>query len=270
MSQLSPALPTIFLVAAWVAAPWLAAPFAQAPAFEVVSLRLDTSGDANSGFSIRPGGTLVANNVPVRMLISAAYRLQPSQLAGGPDWLSTDRYDIVARAPAELTRETAEPLLRTVLAERFRLASHRERRSLPVYALVRARADGLGPRLVASSIDCSPAAAAARQKGEGAPKPAGRPICSVSNSATTIAGGGMSLTALAEALAPRLGRLVIDRSGLTGAFDFDIAFAGQQPGSPDDVSLETALQEQLGLRVESDRTEVEVMVVDSIERPTEN
>src|SRR5688572_28980982 len=119
MSQLRPALPTMLLVAAWVAAPWLAAPFAQALAFEVVSLRLDTSGDANSGFSIRPGGTLVANNVPVRMLISAAYRLQPSQLAGGPDWLATNRYDIVARAPAELTRETAEPLLRALLAERF-------------------------------------------------------------------------------------------------------------------------------------------------------
>jgi len=269
MSQRRAAIPVVLLVALWAAAPWLGALFAQAPAFEVVSLRLNTSGDANAGFNIRPGGTLVANNVSVRMLISAAYRLQPSQLAGGPDWLATDRYDLVARAPAELTRETAEPLLRALLAERFRLASHRERRSLPVYALVRARADGLGPRLVASSIDCSPAAAAARQKGEGAPVPAGRPTCSVSNSATSIAGGGMSLTALAEALAPRLGRLVIDRSGLTGLFDFDIAFAGQRPG-PDDVSLETALQEQLGLRVEPDRAEVEVIVVDTIERPTEN
>jgi uncharacterized protein (TIGR03435 family) len=165
----------MLLVAAWVAVPWLAALFAQAPAFEVVSLRLNTSGDTNSGFSIRPGGTLVANNVPVRMLISAAYRLQPSQLAGGPDWLSTDRYDLVARAPAELTRETAEPLLRALRAERFRLATRREMRELPVYALVRTRPDSLGPRLASSSLDCSPAASAARQKGRGAPVPAGRP-----------------------------------------------------------------------------------------------
>jgi uncharacterized protein (TIGR03435 family) len=139
-------------------------------AFEVASVKPNKSGDGRVFFQMQPGGRFTATNVPVRELIRMAYGIQNFQLVGGPDWIGSARFDIVAKAegdppPSPLFGPPGpmQMMVRTLLVERFKLAVHNETRDLPIYALVMARADGrLGPQLRASQVDCAAAMAAAR------------------------------------------------------------------------------------------------------------
>src|SRR4051812_13216889 len=146
--------------------------------FEVASVKTNKSGDNRIGIGFAPGGRFRATNVPVRELISAAYGtpqpLAAFQITGGPKWIESERFDIVAKAPGDPQPGPNGPppgmfaMLRNLLADRFRLTAHRETRDLPVYALALARADGkLGPQLRPAATDCAALMAAAR--GRGAP-----------------------------------------------------------------------------------------------------
>lgn len=286
------------------------APQAAPPAlaFEVASIRPSnpTPDPANPLAAValmlpQPGGRLAARNMPLRMLIMAAYELrQDAQLAGGPAELLATKYDIVARTEGGTTIGTKElpQLLRTLLAERFMLKAHTESRELPVYDLVLARDDGrLGPDLRPSKSDCAKAEelmaqqGAALAKGDlsaviGQPRP-----CTVS---TDVSGGPMNLAMhgdgqemrqLVEILSQLTGRTVRDKTGLTGRYDFSMrldiqavvalaqrmganipAAAANIPQS-DGSSLMTTLNEQLGLRLESARAPVDVVVIDSVQAP---
>lgn len=244
--------------------------------FEVVSIKRSSPDAGRSGFSIRPGGRLLATNVPARLLIAAAYRVEPVRVVGGPRWLDDDRFDIEATGPTDLTRELVEPLLRGVLADRFDLRMRREPREMPVLFLARAQNTGSG--LKPSSLDCSPAGARARA--QAGPATATGPICAIANAnspAPRITGGGVSMAALAEVLSLHVGRPVVDRTGLAGLFDFDLQFAPgpsagvDAPPSPTEApSLATALREGLGFALESGVAPLEVIVVESIERPSQN
>jgi uncharacterized protein (TIGR03435 family) len=269
-------LPT--LVAILLAAQ-VAAAQAPEPAFDVASVKVNTSGAQVSRMSAPSGtGRFEATNASVRALILLAYRLQRFQLTGGPSWIDTVRVDIAARATAATaTRDEIERMLRTLLAERLHLVVHRERREMPVYALVVAHDDGrLGPRLQASTTDC---AAAAGARGAPTQSPSGQLLCNTRISPTSINAGGMSMARLAVTLSGLVGRLVTDETHLTETYDLQLTFTPEQPPlgvttpppvDPDAPSIFAAVREQLGLKLEARRGMVDVVVIDRVDPPDQN
>ena len=247
------------------------------PAFDVVSVKPTQPGTRGTSFGSRPGGRWAMTNRTISTLIRAAYPTPVNELFGAPAWVMSDPYDVDARAGESVPAEDITLMLRRLLAERFKLRMHYETRELPVYALVIAGKDGKpGAGLVRSTIDCE-AVRAARQAGrtyEG-PAPAnGAPPCAwtseyASNGPTTRF-GGLPLSRLSESLGQPDGRVVIDKTGLTGNYEFTLRYTDKTAPTDDTPSLFTALQEQLGLRLVPDRAPLQVVVIDGIERPTEN
>ena len=255
---------------------------ASAPAFEVASVKPNTSGSGSS--SARSGkGSFTIVNQPLRMLIVNAYGVRPDRVVGGPGWIDDMRYDVTARAPENTPDNQLSLMMRTLLAERFKLVARTEVRDQPVYALVLARPDGrLGPDLKPST-ECSkaPQSSGPRAFGLGAPStppvPGQLPGCGMRSFSdgrgSMMEAGARSLADLARALDGTGGRVVVDRTGLTGTYDFQLRFARENLQSPatadsDFPTVFTALQEQLGLKLESQRGPVEFLVIDSVERPT--
>jgi uncharacterized protein (TIGR03435 family) len=243
--------------------------FAQAPvptdrlAFEVASIKLNKSGVGPVG---APGdrfsnGQFRTTNIPLRLLMRQAFqRMQTDEIEGGPAWLDTDRWDITAKA--ESPAASMLPMIRTLLAERFKLTTHHETKERPVYALVMARRDGrLGPSLHPST-------------GQGQ----NRQLAGAFTARAT------PFKLLVDVLAAAVQQRVIDRTGLSGTYDIDLhwtpAATPLQSDSPssaaaaatpsDAPSIFTAVQEQLGLKLDSTRAPVDVLVIDQVERPTEN
>lgn len=246
----------------------------------VASVKVNNSGPGSSFTRRLPGGTFIASNMTPHDMVAMAHGLQPFQIEGGPEWIREVRFDItikveqnvgpVAIGPTQIGLE----LGRAVLAERFSFRAHRETRERPVFALVRVRQDGaLGPRIRRSPTDC---AALARDAGaSGAPWPPrsgdGRILCGLQTGGTTLTAGGYPMSEFQSFLTRQTQRVVIDRTGLTGAWDFDLTFAPPEVAADanrDLPSLFTALQEQLGLKLDATRGPAEVLVVDRIERPT--
>jgi uncharacterized protein (TIGR03435 family) len=266
-------------------------------AFEVASIKPNKSGDGRVMIGGAPGSDrYTATNVTVRQLLQISYQIQPFQIEGGPKWLDTDHFDIVAKAPAQLQallgRGQApgtgpgpmQLMMRSLLAERFKLVMHNETREASIYALVKARADGkLGPRMNPSTTDC---AALARGRGPGPPppgppQPGERPPCGMFGGLGRFAAGAVTMPQFAQFLSQRVNRVIVDRTGLTGGFDLDLDFTPEQlptgqlpPGvqlpPADGPSIYTALQEQLGLKLDSQKGPVDVLVIDRIEQPTDD
>lgn len=260
--------------------------------FEVASVRENTSNDGKVMIGVQPGGRFNAVNVPLWDLIRQAFAVQRTQIVGAPDWSNTARYDIVAKAERDIPGAgPAAPIgplnymLQDLLEDRFKLRAHREQRELPIYALVVARNDTqLGAGLRPSTVDCSAMRGRGGRPGMPPPGPplAGeRPVCGMRVAPNQVLAGGIPLTQLTLMLSQFTQRIVVDRTGLTGNFDIDLTFTPEQlpqgpppPGvplpsiDPNGPSLFTALQEQLGLKLESDRAPVEVLVIDHVERPT--
>jgi len=289
-----------FLVAGIVAtvggtmAPQLAAqsaPIAASnPAFEAASVKSNTSGDPGfSRLAPQPGGRLTAVNVTAAMLIRFAYELPDFQIFGGPAWISSDRFDVAAKADSDAPIAQERLMLRRLLVDRFKLTTHTEIRELPIYALVMARSDGrVGPQLRPSAADCTRAAPSAFL-GIGLSPSGGPPACGYFGMApgTDFRSGrggfafrGMTMAALAKILVPMVRRSVSDQTGLTGYFDADFDFLAEvgppppPPGLPDPFdrasfpTVFTVLPEQLGLKLESRRGPIEVLVIDRAEPPT--
>ena len=276
------------------------------PAFEVASVKPNKSGTGLVGFGMQPGGRYTATNTTTLMLIRQAYQLQLSQIVGAPDWLSSDHFDVVAKAPGDVPPAQIQLMIRALLEERFKLAAHNETRDLEIYALVMTRNDGKpGPQLRPTTVDCAafgrgrggapppggPAAGGQGLGGRGGPAapvtPGGPPPCRQMVGPANITASGMTMAQLATTLSMRVGRTVVDRTGLTGSFDLDLSWTPDQmpqmppgalpPGAPplppidpNGPSLFTAVQEQLGLKLESTKGPVEVLVIDSVEHPTED
>src|SRR5688572_23886433 len=245
-------------------------------AFEVASVKPNKSGSGSSSSGTRPGGAFVATNITPKLLILSAYRLRPFQVTGGPGWIDSDRFDLVARPPENAPANQAMPMLRTLLADRFKLITHTETKEQPIYALVPARADGrLGAQLKRSTLDCTALRTPAAGTAGGAAAP--RNPCGINTSVNdrlgTMVGGGRLMAELATALGSfAANQMVLDRTGLTGTFDFELrwtpdATRANAPES-DAPSIFTAIQEQLGLKLESQRGPVEFLVIDRIEQPT--
>jgi uncharacterized protein (TIGR03435 family) len=260
------------------------------PAFEVASVRVNKSGELGAQIRRQPGGRLNATNFPLRGLIQFAYQVRPFEVEGAPDWAGTTRYDIAAKAASDLPLTppgSVAPemlMMRTLLEDRFKLAAHFETREMPIYELKLAREDGkLGPRLAVSTTDCL-ALMKASQGGAPPPPPSGGPsdrvMCGMRIGPGRLSAGTFPMSEFANAMGAFVQRTVVDRTGLTGLYDAEMTFAPEAlagpggtvlappPGAPSDAdapSLFTALQEQLGLKLESTRGPVRVLVVDRVE-----
>jgi len=256
--------------------------------FEVASVKANRSGDTNGNLQLQPGGRVNASNMPVRPIITFAYQLAQYQLIGGPGWLNTDRYDLVAKMDQDVSPATIIPgastpspmqvALRNLLEERFKLKVHRETRDMDIYALVMARPGGApGPGLKPTTQDCAAAAAAARRGGPPPTGKPGEPFCGIQGGPGRLRFGGLPATSLAAAFSGAAGRMVVDRTGLTGSWDFELTYAMEgrggadaPPVDPNAPSFFTAIQEQLGLKLEPTKGPVDVLVIDSIDKPGED
>jgi len=257
--------------------------------FEVASVRANTSGDTNGLLRRQPGGRMTATNMPLRGMITFAYQLAQYQLADVPGWVNSTRYDVVAKMEGDpqpvAPGAGIDPLqvaLQHLLEDRFKLKAHKESREMDIYALVMAKPDGKpGPNLKPSTTDCAAAAAAARRGGPppGGPAP-GTPFCGIMGGPGRLRFGGLPAVSMVQALSGQAGRIVVDRTGLTGSWDFELNFApegrGGPGGGPDSApdpnlpSFFTAIQEQLGLKLEATKGPVDVLVIESVERPTDD
>ena len=251
---------------------------AQSPAFEVASIKRNSSGDENFGFNVRPGGLMVAINVTPRQIVRVAYSMQNSSVEGGPGWMDTEHYDITAKAAEAATPDRMQLMLRTLLTDRFKLALHMDARDTPIFTLVRARDDGrLGPQLRPASVDCE-AIRAAQARGEAPLASGDRPMCGGRARAGLITAGAVTMEQVARNMSGLVGRTVVDRTALQGLYDFDLKFvpeaerlAAAGDRAPAELpSIFVALEEQLGLKLEPGRAPVEVAVIDSIQRPVED
>lgn len=268
-----------------------AAPERAAPArFEVASVKRNTSGQGFITFDMQPG-RLSLINIPVRQLIVRAYQVQPFQVAGGPSWIASDRFDVIAKPPEGVTPAQTNAMLQALLADRFKLVVHKEDGPGDIFHLVKARPDGrLGGALKPAAVDCASRRGGPPGPAAGpAPGPGGAPGgCFMMIGPGRLEMAGQPLATLANSLAQQLGRPVRDETGLAGAYDLTLTFlpdsAGRgmpigppPPGAPElppidpnAPSLTTALVEQLGLKLEAARGPVEMIVIDRIEQPTED
>ena len=256
--------------------------------FEVASIRPNKP---NAGDPVRvmhrflPGGSFEAFNVTLGSVIRLAYGLQDFQMVGGPEWLDRDRFDVQARAPQGAADDEGPRRLQSLLAERVALKARRETREHPIYALVLARADGsLGPRLRRSQFDPEELQAQVAKAFRENPRAFSPPQCGLA-AGRRLGSCGVTIAMMASLFPIYTGRMVVDRTGLTGGYDYELRFGdreipGAGPGGgfpipfetadPDAPSLFTALEEQLGLKLEPQTGPVEVLVIDHVERPTPN
>jgi uncharacterized protein (TIGR03435 family) len=214
--------------------------------FEVASIKPTATKDGSFTFDFPPGGRFTGRNLTLQNLLRIAYELEDYQISGGPPWMNSAGFDIQAKAPAEPTREQVRHMLQSLLADRFQLAVHRETRQLPIYALVVAKT---GPRLQPADPD----AATSRSLKMG-----------------QLITRKMSMTDLASILTFDLKRPVKDETGLKGDFAFTLEWAPGLGESDDGPSLFAAIQEQLGLKLASTKGPIEVLVIDHVEKPSEN
>jgi uncharacterized protein (TIGR03435 family) len=255
------------------------------PSFEVASVKVNRSSSPLVRLAT-PTGRLSAVNVTLRMLIRNAYQLQDFRMIGGPSWMDADRFDVEATAGASVTFDQVRAMERTLLDDRFHLKAHSETRELPIYVLSLARRDGkLGDQIKPSGAEClpmkPPAGAPPPPPPPAGPTPTGAPLCPSMLMNGNVSGRKLTIARLATTLALFVNREILDRTNLTGEFDLDLRYLPDQvpfvpPGAPplpidtNAPSLFTALQDQLGLKLESSRGPVDVLVIDSADKPTED
>jgi uncharacterized protein (TIGR03435 family) len=230
----------------------------------------------------QPGGRFLAEGFTLKMLVGRAYNVPETRVLGAQGWMESDRYNIEARAEGgNMAPGQMGLMIQGLLEARFQLKAHLETRELPVYELVVARG---GSKMKMSEDQTPPVPAAPGVRGAG---PAGAPPRGAFNRGNgQLLGTAVPLSFVVNALSGQLGRPVIDKTGLSELFDIDLKwtpgaeqapgpFGPERGGAPpplpaDGPSIYTAIQEQLGLRLESARGPVEVVVIDRAEKPSEN
>jgi bla regulator protein BlaR1 len=231
---------------------WIAFAQAPRPSFEVASLKPSGPNDRLM-YRLEPGGRYLATGLTLKLLIANAYGVPELRISGGPGWRDSDKFNLEAKVGIQLppwpdSQKQLSLMLQSLLEERFKLALHRETREEPVYELVAAKA---GVKLKTAKADESP----------GFQMDNGR-----------IHSMAVPLDFLATNLAYLLGRTVIDKTGLAGKYSFTVTYMPDDaaPADTDGPSLFTALQDQLGLKLESSKGPVELLVIDRVEKPDAN
>jgi bla regulator protein blaR1 len=259
--------PTTFSAALALLAGLACSPTARAqsrpnPVYEVASIKPSQPGSRPSIRSVSGSGKLNATNATLKALIGFAYNVRDYQISGGPNWLGSTGYDIVATPehPVDPTPDNIDyfrAMLRSLLTQRFKLTVSRQTKELPVYALVVAKD---GPKF--KEVEKWQKGADMRIRGG-----AGQMIAEK-----------VTMALLAQTLSNIAGRSVVDQTGLTGYYDFKLEWTPDEIGQPAPVVLEprdrpsifTALQEQLGLKLDSQKGPVEILVIDHAEKASEN
>jgi uncharacterized protein (TIGR03435 family) len=252
------------------------------PEFQVASVKRNTVVNLRrKGVFPQPGGRLAAENAPLLLLIQNAYGIQAFQVVGGPAWMNTDGYDIEAKPEAETSVKQMWLMLQSLLADRFKLALHRETRQLPVYDITGVKGSFSPP---------PPKEGGCLGEGDGPPPPPGSTPCgrvriSISPTGLQMDGGKAPMPEFLRVLAVVLNHPVIDKSGFSGLLDVHLAFTPDEntqglpapmPDEPPRASDPTrpnifaALQDQLGLKLTSSKGPVDVLVIDHVEHPTVN
>jgi bla regulator protein BlaR1 len=250
--------------------------------FEVASVKPSSGDDRRVGIQLQPGGGVRTTGTTLKFLLTFAYDVRDFQISGGPGWINSDRFDIVAKSERGSSESTPDDMrkmtdaqmktsvelvrqkLQALLADRFQLTLNHETKEQPVYMLVIGKN---GPKLQESQV----------KEGEGRHMRVER---------GELDGDGVQLEFLASTLSSQLGRPVLDRTGLTGHYTFKLQWTpdpGQSMGGPlppgveappapdpNGPSIFTAVQEQLGLRLESQKGPVDILVIDRVEKPSEN
>jgi len=224
----------------------------QEKTFEVISIKRNRTVAEASDTNTTPGRLSLVNVTPLS-LIRRAFGVQDSQIIGAPAWLSSERYDVVAVTGngAVLTDTDRQPFLQAMLADRWQFRFHREMREIRVYSLVRLKD---GPPM---AVHTGPGEYAMRIE----------PAADGRLRLRSVKG---NMIRFAEILTNQVGDLVVDGTGLSGAYDFNLEWAPDENASATGPSLFAALQEQLGLKPESAKRAMAAVVVDHVERPSEN
>jgi len=227
--------------------------------FEVASVKTNQSGQRGGGISSLGGGLFRATNIPLRILIATAYDVNIDQVSGGPDWLGSERYDVDAKPDHLATTEQIHLMLQNLLMERFGLVLRRETKEISVLALV---LDKRAPKIRAHEGPEVDFGIRPGDKGQ-------------------VLFTGVSMRRFSQFLSTRLGMTVIDRSGLAGVYDFELAWAPDEPQrnegpesapqpDPSGVGIFTAVREQLGLKLVPEKGPVEFLNITHVERPSAN
>jgi uncharacterized protein (TIGR03435 family) len=246
------------------AAGWANAQAQKKPAFEVASIRPAVFGSHPRSIQYSAGGRFTASNVPLRTLIEEAYDIRGFQVSGGPDWVNSDQYNITAKAEGDASKRQVRGMLQTLLEDRFKLVLRQESKKVSVYTLTVGKT---GPKLKEVKLDEDNAARGMRFGGIG-----------------RIAGVMATMPQLVVMLsdiklngAAILNRPVLDQTGLTGVYDFKLEWSAEEQSvdrttstNPAGPSIFTAVQEQLGLKLESTKAPVEFFVIEQAGKPTEN
>lgn len=261
---------------------------AHAQTFDAASIKVNRSPTLERGLIGLQPGRFVANEATLAELIGVAHGVPNDRVVGATGWMASERYDVVATVSGGTADRTVQVLLRALLESRFRLKTHREQRDLPVYTLVRLDRAKLGPGLRPTGAQC---AAPVSPPGvpmppSPPPMPAGtsiRPLgtqlrarCPTMFFSGMVSARGMTVEGLAGRLTGLLSRPVLDHTGLTGEFDIDLYYqTGVSPGGDTGVdanapALLSAVQAQLGLKLEPGRAPLDVVQIDAAERPSEN
>jgi uncharacterized protein (TIGR03435 family) len=225
--------------------------FSGGQAFEVASIKPSAEMGRGMSFQKKPGGTITTTNTTLKDLMVFAYDVRPFQISGGPSWVESAGFNIIAKPEGgEPPPEQMRTMLQKLLADRFQMTLHRETREMPVYALVVAKG---GPKFHASTSD----------------------HLSISGGRGQIVFQNVPIKLLAENLAQKLGRTVLDKTDLKGSYDFTLHWIDEKSGTPESAdtsgpSIFTALQEELGLKLDSTKGPVEILVIDRAAKPSEN
>ncbi len=267
------------------------------PSFEVASIKPNTSAEMGMSVMNQPGGRFVANGITLRLLMSFAYRVRDYQIIGGPDWIASNRWNIEARAEEGTVPPRIGPIdpnvpdpialmVQSLLEDRFQLKFRRETRELPAYELTVAK----GGAKVKLSEDQGPFVP---PKPGDPPPPPFRPGGPMQRGSIRMGMGNLETNAIdfatfVQTLSQQLGRTVIDKTGLKGLYDIKLQWTPEMgqgigpvgalppgvnpppPPDPSGPSIFTAIQEQLGLKLESTKGPVEVLVIDSVQKPAED
>ncbi len=225
----------------------------QQPTFEVASVKANRTGNNSWNYPRLTNGRLTATNVTLKMILQSAYVLGALQIEG-PAWLESDRFDLEAKSPAGVPDNQMRPMLQSLLKERFQLTSHRESREMPVYELIAAKSGLKAPVFDPEHIPPAP------------PR----------NGAASMIIGPFSMSQLADAVTPAAGRPVLDKTGIEGRYFCAMTYsplaveATADTAGSGPLDIFAALEQQLGLKLESAKAPLPVLVVDHAERiPTE-
>jgi uncharacterized protein (TIGR03435 family) len=252
-------------------------------AFDVVSVKRHQPGDREGRMQTLPDGIRLVN-VPLLDVIREAYGLTfNGQVEGAPEWMKSERFDIEEKvAPGDveafkkLTLDQVRPMARPMLASRFKLAVHEDTRTLPVYALV--VASGRPKMKEATPGDTYPNGMKGADGGVGRPGVMGMHRETLPSGAriSELTGQGVTMDRLAKTLSqPEVGRMIVDKTGLTGKYDLKLAWTPETlstdaPSDSANPTLFTAVQEQLGLKLQPEKDPVPVIVIEHVEMPSEN